>query len=133
DHQRVDLWMNVAMTVVNVLLNLVLIPAMGPVGAAIATLVSVLVYAISQVGFLARRLPGTAAPLGLAAWPIVASVAAGAIAWLLRDAPVVVPATVAAAAYVAILVAGGFVGADELDSLGLGALAGLVRRTGRTV
>ncbi|MFM7736766.1 MAG: flippase, partial [Alphaproteobacteria bacterium] len=132
DHQRVDLWMNVAMTVVNVLLNLVLIPAMGPVGAAIATLVSVLVYAISQVGFLARRLPGTAAPLGLAAWPIVASVAAGAIAWLLRDAPVVVPATVAAAAYVAILVAGGFVGADELDSLGLGALAGLVRRTGRT-
>ena len=39
EHQRVDLWMNVAMTVVNVLLNLVLIPSMGPVGAAIATLV----------------------------------------------------------------------------------------------
>ena len=131
DHQQVDLWMNVAMTAVNVLLNLFLIPAMGPAGAAVATLVSVLVYAVSQGAFLARRLPGTAAPLGLAAWPIVASIAAGVLAWLLREAPVALSATLAGAAYVAILVAGGFVGADELDSLGLGALADLVRRTGR--
>lgn len=131
DHQRVDLWMNVAMTAVNVLLNLFLIPAMGPAGAAVATLVSVLVYAVSQAAFLARRLPGTAAPVGLAAWPVVASAAAGVLAWLLRDAPVALSATLAGATYVAILVAGGFVGADELDSLGLGSLAGLVRRTGR--
>jgi len=128
DHQRVDLWMNVAMTAVNVLLNLVLIPTMGPVGAAVATLVSVLVYAAAQVAFLAARLPGTAAPLGLALWPVLASLAAGALAWVLRDAPVLLPATLAAVVYAGVLLASGFLGAEELESLGLGRLATLVGR-----
>ena len=120
--------MNVAMTAVNVLLNLVLIPTMGPVGAAVATLVSVLVYAAAQVAFLAARLPGTAAPLGLALWPVLASLAAGALAWVLRDAPVLLPATLAAVVYAGVLLASGFLGAEELESLGLGRLATLVGR-----
>lgn len=131
DHQRVDLWMNVAMTVVNVLMNLALIPAMGPVGAAIATLVSVLVYAGAQVAFLARRLPGTAAPLGFALHPLVASLGAGLVAWALRDAPVLLPASAAGLAYLAILLASGFVDGRELESLGLGRLAAFVPGRGR--
>ena len=130
DHQRVDLWMNVLMTGVNVVLNLVLIPTMGPVGAAIATLVSVLVYAASQIAFLSARLPGTAAPLGLAARPVIAALVAGAIAWVLRDAPVVLSASLAGASYAGILLATGFVGANEMESLGLGRLAFLARGRG---
>ena len=130
DHQRVDLWMNVLMTGVNVVLNLVLIPTMGPVGAAIATLVSVLVYAASQIAFLSARRPGTAAPLGLAARPVIAALVAGAIAWVLRDAPVVLSASLAGASYAGILLATGFVGANEMESLGLGRLAFLARGRG---
>lgn len=133
ERQRVDLWLNVLMTIVNVVLNLFLIPAWGPAGAAVATLVSVLVYAISQVVYLRREMPGTTAPLGLPWQPTLAAAAAAGVAWLLRDASVILALAGAGGAYLALLLASGFVGAEDLDAFGLGWLSPwLVRRGGAT-
>ena len=61
---------------------------------------------------------------------LAAALVAGAIAWVLRDAPVVLSASLAGASYAGILLATGFVGANEMESLGLGRLAFLARGRG---
>ena len=65
NHQRVDLVLNVIMSILNVLLNLILIPRYGHFGAALATLVSICMYGAIQYGYLRCRLPGMAAPLAI--------------------------------------------------------------------
>lgn len=115
--QRIDLAMNVALTAVNVALNLYLIPAYGPWGAGLATLVSMMVYAVAQVVYLARNAPGTASPLALNVLPLVAAIGAGALTWITRDQLFVMRALVPAIAYVAILLLTGFFDTAELNAM----------------
>jgi O-antigen/teichoic acid export membrane protein len=107
------------MCAVNILLNLWLIPRFGGVGAAVATLVSVVTYGALQSGYLLWRmpeyLPGLPIPL-----PVLAGSAVVA-AWtssLSSVAPVLALAT-APFLYVACLLGGQFFTRQEAELLGL--------------
>jgi len=58
DRQRIDLSLNVLITVLNVVLNLFLIPRYGHLGAAVSTLISVGVYQRRPIRVLAGVPPG---------------------------------------------------------------------------
>jgi O-antigen/teichoic acid export membrane protein len=124
DRQRVDLALNVAMTVVNIGLNLVLIPIDGHRGAAIATLVTMLVYVGAQYGYLWRALPGRAAPLRIPLQPLLGGAAMALLLWWLRDHGLVT-ALVAAVALCA--------GALAVGGLTAGAATGKVFDVGRVL
>lgn len=119
DRQHVDLVLNVGMTVTNVALNLVWIPAYGPFGAALATLVSVCAYAIAQSWYLQRYLPRYGAPIRVPALPLAAAIATGAVVWMIHRQSLVLGCLVAPAVYGAILVTTGFFTASELRLLGI--------------
>jgi O-antigen/teichoic acid export membrane protein len=119
DRQRVDLALNILMTAVNVGLNLVLIPTYGPLGAAVATLVSVVTYAIAQYLYLATSLRGYAAPIVVEPLPALGSILAGVIAWLLRDHGPLLPIAVVPPVYFLLLIASGFFTTTELRVLRL--------------
>ena len=122
NHQRIDLALNVVMSVLNVLLNLLLIPRYGHLGAALATFVSICVYGILQYGYLLRRLPGHAAPIAIPA-PVMFGCAAMALCvWLLRDLNLFIVITLAALLYGVCLFAGRFFSDAELKLLGLNRL-----------
>jgi O-antigen/teichoic acid export membrane protein len=128
ERQHVDLLLNAGMAAVNVALNLVWIPAYGPFGAALATLVSVCAYALAQGWYLRRRLPRYGAPIRVPAWPLAAAAVCAAVVWVLRDASLVLGCVLAPAVYAAILLAAGFFGPGELRLLGLERLAAGARR-----
>jgi O-antigen/teichoic acid export membrane protein len=117
DRQNVDLLMNVLLTAVNAGLNLFLIPAYGPWGAGVATFVSMMVYAVAQVAYLARYAPGTGSPLSLSALPLIAAIAAGLSAWLLDGHNLAVRAVVPLAVYCAVLFGCGFFERSELRAM----------------
>jgi O-antigen/teichoic acid export membrane protein len=128
ERQHVDLLLNAGMAAVNVALNLVWIPAYGPFGAALATLVSVCAYALAQGWYLRRRLPRYGAPIRVPAWPLAAAAVCAAVVWVLRDASLVLGCVLAPAVYAGILLAAGFFGPGELRLLGLERLAAGARR-----
>jgi O-antigen/teichoic acid export membrane protein len=128
DRQHVDLALNVAMAAANVALNLVWIPAYGPFGAALATLVTVCAYAGAQRWYLRRQLPRHGAPIRVPPVPLAAAAAAAGVLWLLADASLVLGCVLGAAVYATILLAAGFFSASELRLLGLRQLAAGVRR-----
>lgn len=118
NHQRVDLLLNVVLSVVNVLMNLVLIPAWGHLGAAVSTLVSVALFAAGQRLFIRRELPNLGAPLGIDRSVVLATAVCAAAVFLLRGQPLAVTGTLALACYAVALVAGGFFTARELALFG---------------
>ena len=129
NHQRIDLMLNIIMSVVNIVLNLILIPRYGHLGAAIATFVSICAYGLLQYGYLIRKLPGHAAPLAIP--PLVllgcASMALGV--WVLRDLNLFVAAATGALIYGGCLLGGGFFSETELRLLGVGRLRAMLRRS----
>jgi len=118
ERQRVDLALNVLMCLVNVALNLFLIPAYGYFGAAVATLISVCVYWEAQNLYLRRQLPGYAAPLGIEPVPLLATALTAFAVWILRDRSVVAGLVLAGPLYLGVLLAGRFFTAGELRMLG---------------
>ncbi|MCC6848707.1 MAG: flippase [Deltaproteobacteria bacterium] len=112
--QRIDLAMNVALTAVAVALKLYLIPAYGPWGAGLGTLLSMIVYAVAQVTYLKRHAPGTSSPLALSLVPLGAALTAGALAWVMNGHHLLVRAILPAAAYGGALFVGGFFATEEL-------------------
>jgi len=118
NHQRFDLVLNVALTVVNVLLNLVLIPAYGHLGAAAATLASVVLFAAAQRAFIRRELPGLGVSLGMDRSVLFAGALCGGTAMLLREQPVAIAAAAALGVYTVTLIASGFFTAEELALFG---------------
>ena len=72
NHERVDLFLNVVLSAVNIALNVLLIPSYGSVGAAAATLISIVLFGTGQYMYLLRRLPGHLAPMPEMAKPIAA-------------------------------------------------------------
>ena len=131
--QRIDLLLNVIMSVFNVLLNLVLIPRYNHLGAAAATLVSLCILALLQYRYLHRHLPGHAAPVVLPLRILAATVLAAGCAWLLRDLYVLIPVALAATVYLATLFFSGFFTSEEIGFLRLDRLleAGVPRERHR--
>jgi O-antigen/teichoic acid export membrane protein len=123
--QRVDLLLNIVMALANVLLNLLLIPRYGSLGAAIATLISVAMFAAGQCLYLRRYLPDHLAALPPLLRPMLASVAMGACAWLCRELPVLLVVAGAALIYFSILIASRYFAVDELRMFGLHRIPGL--------
>jgi len=131
DHQRIDLALNAVMTVVNVLLNLWLIPAYGPLGAALATFISVCVYGLLQYAYLQRQLPGYAAPLRIEPALLLAAAFTGVCVWLLRHYGVLLGIGLAPLLYGGALLAAGFFSAGELRVLRVERVMGNLGLIGR--
>jgi O-antigen/teichoic acid export membrane protein len=112
--QRIDLALNIVMCLLNIVLNLVLIPRYSHMGAALATLISILAYGITQYWYLRRRFPGFAAPLSMHPIVPIASVLVGVLVWWLRDMQPLLVIVLAIVAYGVLLVAGGFFTRAEL-------------------
>jgi O-antigen/teichoic acid export membrane protein len=115
--QRVDLWLNIVMSIVNIVLNCVLIPRYSHLGAALATLVSILAYGSVQYWYLRTRLPGYAAPFSIPAIVPIASLAVGGMVWWMRDLHQVLVVASAVLTYALFLVGGGFFNRAELATL----------------
>jgi O-antigen/teichoic acid export membrane protein len=119
NHQRIDLALNIIMSVLNIVLNFVLIPRYGHLGAAIATFVSICAYGILQYGYLFRRLPGWAASITIPTPIIIGCLALTSWVWLFREYNVMFVIPIAALIYGTCLIVGGFFSPSELKLLGL--------------
>ena len=95
------------LTVLNVALNLVLIPPYGHWGAAVATLLTMLVYGAAQYGYLLWALPGRAAPLRIPLPSLAGGIAMAALLWWLREESLAATVIAAAILYGAALAAAG--------------------------
>jgi O-antigen/teichoic acid export membrane protein len=124
NRQRVDLILNIAMSAVNIVFNLILIPLYSHFGAACATLLSLCMLCALQYQYLRRRLPG------YAAWPsvppvvLIATAVVGVCAWLLRGSSIWIAVALAPALYVIALLYGGFFTSTELRFLHIHGLVG---------
>jgi len=127
NRQNVDLLLNIVMSAVNIALNFVLIPRYSHFGAACATFLSLCMLALLQYGYLRRGFPGCAARLSIQPVVLTATALMGLCAWLLRDARIWAPLTVAPMLYFVVLMAGGFFTTAELRFLHIDRLLG---RTG---
>jgi len=117
--QRIDLLLNVAMSVINVLLNLFLIPRYNHFGAACATLAALCILALLQHQYMQRYLPGHAAPIRIPAAVWIAAGSVGLCTWLLRDVSFVLVAVLVPLVYLAALLGGRFFTRAELKYLGV--------------
>jgi O-antigen/teichoic acid export membrane protein len=119
DRQRIDLVINGCMCAVNILLNLWLIPRLGGVGAAVATLVSVVTYGALQSGYMRYQmpeyLPGLTIPLSVLAGSAIVAVWTSSLSTI---APVLALVT-SPFLYVACLVGGQFFTRQEAELLRL--------------
>jgi len=111
-HQVLDLYCNVAALAINVGLGWVLIRARGPVGAGVATLVSLLAFGALEYAMVTRRLfrPAFAAPLIRAG---VAALAMAAVVHWLDSLPLALRIGIGAVTYLLVLSAIGTFSRDE--------------------
>jgi O-antigen/teichoic acid export membrane protein len=119
NHQRIDLGLNIVMSIINIALNLALIPVYGHFGAAVATFISICIYGLLQYGYLLKKLPGHAVPISLPPVVLVASLVMALCIWLMRDLNLMIVIPAAAITYGGLLLAGGFFSEDELKLIGL--------------
>ncbi len=129
NHQRVDLALNIVMSVFNIIFNLALIPAYGHLGAAIATFTSICLYGLLQYGYLVKNIPGRAASLYLPPVVLVACTVMALCVWLMHDMNLALVIGSAVLTYGGILLAGGFFSEAELKLVGI---HGLRRHFGRS-
>lgn len=119
NHQRVDLWLNIVMSLLNAGLNLVLIPSFGALGAACSTFVAICAYVLVQSFYMHRKLPAHRAPWSLDIVVVVSSIITAAAVWMLRSSPMLGVAAVGAILYVSLLAAGRFFSRRELEMFGI--------------
>ena len=119
NQQRIDLALNIVMSIINIMLNLALIPAFGHLGAAIATFISICIYGLLQYGYLVRKLPGRAAPMTLPPVVLVACTLMALCVWLMRDLNLMLVILSAALVYGGSLLAGDFFSEAELKVVGI--------------
>jgi O-antigen/teichoic acid export membrane protein len=123
---RAILWLSGAMTLLNIGLNLALIPGLDERGAAIAMLATEAVFLVLALAMAVRTLGTGLDWLSMTAAPLLAGLAMAAVTLALRGAPVAALAA-GAAVYPAV-----FVLAERLISPGdLAFVAGFLRRRGR--
>jgi O-antigen/teichoic acid export membrane protein len=119
NHQRVDLILNIVMSVLNILLNFLLIPRFGHLGAAIATFISIGAYSILQYGYLLRNLPDRAARITVPITLLAATLLMASVVLIFRDYNIVFVIALAGFLYAASLFVSGFFSDSELKLLGL--------------
>lgn len=102
--RREALWINGSGAIVNVVLNLILIPRFGMLGAAWAAVVTDLVR-LSVALMLARRSGMSLAYIKRLARPAVAVTMMGLVAWLGREWPVLLTVALGGVTYLAALLA----------------------------
>jgi len=117
NHQQADLWLNVILSLINVMLNLIWIPNYGYLGAALATFISICAYAILQFLYLKFYLPGHGASLKIPFVIIVGCAAMTLILLLIRDGNVIISIMLGCMTYFAIILMGGFFTKSELKLL----------------
>jgi O-antigen/teichoic acid export membrane protein len=128
DEQRIDLLLNVVMSALNVALNLALIERYGHLGAAVATLISIVCYSVCQFLYLRWRHPGLVAPVPGAGAAVAASAAMALVLFATQDLPVLIALAAGAAAYLGVLVRSGFFADLDLRLIPLGPLQGIAER-----
>ena len=128
-NQMMDLYCNVAALVVNVALGWVLIHSYGPLGAAIATLVSLAVFGILEYCCVASKLfkAEVIVPLARAG---VASAAMGFVLARLKGLPLLVDIPAGTIIYLAVLVATGTFSRTEIQAARV-LVSGFWSRTGK--
>jgi O-antigen/teichoic acid export membrane protein len=89
--------------VVNVALNVTLIPYYGALGAAMATLTSMCIFAAAQYVYVSRCLPAYLATLHQMAKPAAAVAVMALFVWVRRADQVLILIAVAAVVYVMLL------------------------------
>ena len=119
NHQRIDLILNIVMSIINIMLNLALIPVYGHLGAAIATFISICIYGLLQYSYLAKKLPGRAAPMTLPPVVLVSCTVMALCVWLMRDLNLMLVILSAALVYGGFMLAGGFFSEAELKVVGI--------------
>jgi O-antigen/teichoic acid export membrane protein len=127
NRQRIDLVLNVIMALMNILLNLALIPKFGHLGAAIATFAAICLYGVLQYGYLRIQMPNRVMPIPMPFSMLSAVVAFAIFVWMFRHGNVLVVASIAALLYVAWLLMSGFFTASELKLFGLDRIQNLKR------
>ncbi len=133
DQQRIDLLLNLAMSALNVALNLILIRDYGHLGAAIATLVSIVCYSACQFVYLRTHHPELVAPIPRAATALGAAAVMGGVLIAARGLPVLVALAAGGGVYLAVLARAGFFSDLDARLLPLGPLQGLAERLSRRV
>lgn len=113
DNQRVDLAINVLAVAINFVLNLVLIPPYGAMGAVVATLTTIIVFNQLQYWFIKIRLFPLPFP-EIALRVIAAAAAMGAVTYLLRPWNLLLNVVVSAVVYCLFVVAFKAVSPDEI-------------------
>ena len=113
DRQRVDLVLNVGLSAVNVVLNLMLIPRFGHLGAAVATLIAISCYATCQYTYLRTELPEHLGRMPADPSPLIAGGVMALTLVALRELPVLATLTVAGLVYLITLWRTGFF--DSID------------------
>ncbi len=119
DRQNVDLIINIVMSLLNVLLNLVLIPKYGHLGAAVATLSSIIIYLVLQGLYIRFYLPVFVSKLSVPATVIISSVVMAIVLWFGMKVHIVLAVLAAPSIYFAGLILTGFFSKSELVLLKL--------------
>lgn len=101
-HQKYDLWANIFLITSNIGANLALIPRFGPVGAAVATLLSVTIFLCIQAYFVSRILVSIRWFV-LIGKPFLAGTIMGVFSYAIRHLNPAVVISLSAAFYVIIL------------------------------
>ena len=119
DRQQIDLRLNVLMTVVNVGLNLILMPRYGPLGAALATCLSIGLYALGQYYYIHVYQPHHAAAFPEFGKPLVAALVMALCGWWGRSFHFVPMIAALLIVYATVLLLSRYFAPDELRFLRL--------------
>ena len=128
NRQHIDLKLNILMSVINVILNLILIPRYSYFGAAIATFLAISIYATLQYVYLRRYLFDHIAGIPLNPPILIVTVLTAGCVWLLQEQPMAISITAGCLVYVGSLLSSGFFSSEELRLLGVEDVISKLRR-----
>jgi O-antigen/teichoic acid export membrane protein len=128
NRQKVDLAFNVLMLIINILLNLILIPRLGHLGAALSTLVAIVIYGLVQHAYLGRSLPRFAARMRADRFTLIATACCAMLVLALRTASTIVAVSGGIAIYALVLLWLGFFSREELRMMRLDRFRFLIDR-----
>lgn len=115
--QKIDLRLNVIMSIINVCLNFLLIPLYGHTGAAVATLISMCILFLSQSIYLRKHLSDSMGILNPNPIVILGSISAALFSALFGETNLFVVIFSTPFLYFMILFFGGFFSENELELL----------------
>ena len=130
DRQNIDLAINIIMSILNILLNFLLIPQYSHFGAAVATLVSILIYALFQGFYIRHSLPKVVPVLSVPWSVVVASAVLALILWPGMQVNFIFAVCLAGPAYLLSLLVTGFFSKSEISILKFDGLVSKFRLTG---